>query len=173
MPILNNFNSTKKNVKGNLIYPSSYTFGFALQKLPEVKEGGWLFGADFTQQNWNQYRFFNQADSVRNKWELRVGTELRPVPGRTLFSNVTYRAGFFIGPDYIRINKKLPQFGASFGMGIPMKLSRQALNQATIINLALEYGKRGNNNNVLRENTFRFSVGFSLSDFWFIKRKYD
>jgi len=165
--------SDQKNIKGNLIYPSSYTFGFALQKLPEVKEGGWLFGIDFTQQNWNQYRFYNQADSVQNKWELRIGTELRPVPGRTLFSNVTYRAGFFIGPDYIRINKKLSRFGASFGMGIPMKLSRQALNQATIINLALEYGKRGNNNNVLRENTFRFSVGFSLSDFWFIKRKYD
>ena len=163
----------QKNIKGKLIYPSSYTLGFAIQKLPAIKESGWLFGVDFTQQNWNQYRFYGQPDSVRNKWELRIGTELRPVPGRTFSSNASYRAGFFIGPDYIRINKKLPQFGASFGMGIPLQISRQAPNQATIINVALEYGKRGNNNNVLRENTFRFSVGFSLSDAWFIKRKYD
>lgn len=163
----------QKNIKGKLVYPSSYTIGFVLQKLPEAKEAGWLLGIDLMQQNWDKYRFFGETDLVMNKWELRVGTELRPAPTRNYLSNVSYRAGFFIGPDYIKLDKKLPQFGVSLGMGMPMKLNRQAPNQATIINLALEYGKRGNNNNLLRENTFRFSLGFSLSDFWFIKRKYD
>ncbi|MBK5272937.1 MAG: hypothetical protein JJE22_18205 [Bacteroidia bacterium] len=163
----------QRDLKGKLIYPSSYTFGFVLQKFPEAKEGGWLIGVDFMQQNWDKYRYFGEADLVMNKWELRVGTELRPVPTRNYLSYVTYRFGFFIGPDYIKVDQKLPQFGISMGMGLPLKVSRQALNQATLINFALEYGKRGNNNNLLRENTFRFSLGFSLSDFWFIKRKYD
>ena len=65
------------------------------------------------------------------------------------------------------------QFGASFGLGLPLRQSRQAHNQVTFINLALEYGKRGNKDNLLRENLFRVSLGLSLSDFWFVKRKYD
>ena len=64
-------------------------------------------------------------------------------------------------------------FGASFGMGLPVALSRQAPNQFTLINVALEYSKRGNNKNLLNENMFRFSLGFSLSDLWFGKHKYD
>ena len=81
-----------------------------------------------------------------------------------------------MGPDYIRVGKKLPQFGATFGLGLPVanfRSSYASLNQATIVNLAFEYIKRGNNDNLLRENMFRFSLGFSLSDLWFIKRKYD
>jgi hypothetical protein len=58
-------------------------------------------------------------------------------------------------------------------MALPVALSRQAPNQLTMINVAFEYGRRGNDKNILRESLFRFSVGFSLSDFWFVKRKYD
>ncbi|MEP6700593.1 MAG: hypothetical protein ABJA85_04735 [Bacteroidota bacterium] len=166
--------SDQRNIKGKIILPASYTIGFILQR-PSTpnKESGWLVGMDFEQQNWNQYRLFGQKDSVRNKWELRIGGQLNPVPKRNYFSNVSYRAGLFMGPDYIKVGQKLSQFGASFGMGLPVAISRQAPNQVTIVNVAFEYGKRGNNNNLLRENTFRLSLGFSLSDYWFIKRKYD
>jgi hypothetical protein len=58
-------------------------------------------------------------------------------------------------------------------MGLPIAISRQAPNQLTVVNIAFEYMKRGNNDNLLKENAFRLSLGFSLSDFWFIKRKYD
>jgi hypothetical protein len=166
--------SDQKNIKGKLLYPTSYTVGFVAQKLPLGKEGGWLLGIDFTQQNWDKYRFYGQTDLVRNKWELRLGTELRPAPKRNYFSNVAYRFGFFTGPDYIKVKENLNRFGISFGLGLPIaNYNRLSPGQATLINFAFEYGKRGNNNNLLRENTFRFSLGFSLSDFWFIKRKYD
>jgi hypothetical protein len=79
-----------------------------------------------------------------------------------------------MGPDYIRVKNKLPQLGLSFGMGLPIaNYNRLAPGQATLLNLALEYGKRGNNDNLLKENMFRLSVGFSLSDIWFVKRKYE
>jgi len=42
------------------------------------------------------------------------------------------------------------RFGATFGMGLPIALNRNA-----------------------PENLFRFSLGFSFSDIWFGKRKYD
>ncbi len=59
-------------------------------------------------------------------------------------------------------------------MGLPLaNYNRLALGQASIINLSLEYVKRGNNDNLLKENIFRVSVGLSLSDLWFGKHKYE
>jgi hypothetical protein len=165
--------SLQSNIKGKIAYPASYTIGFVYEKLAQPKQAGWSIGIDYIQQNWSSYRFYGQTDLVQNKWEVRVGGQLQPVPKKNYFSNVAYRAGFFIGPDYVNVQKKLQQFGASFGMGLPLAQSRQAPGQATIINLALEYIKRGNNDNLLKENMFRISFGFSLSDLWFIKRKYD
>ena len=166
--------SDSRNVKGKINIPSSYTIGFVAQKyVVPTKEGGWLVGIDFSQQNWSQYRVYGQKDSLRNNWNVKIGGQFNPIPKRNYFSNVTYRVGLFFGPDYVQVKEKLMQVGASFGLGLPVAISRQAPNQITLVNLAFEYGKRGNNDNLLKENTFRFSLGFSLSDFWFIKRKYD
>ncbi len=166
--------SDRRDIKGKIEMPSSFTFGFVLQKYPiPTKEGGWLIGVDFSQQNWDNYRFYGQKDSVRNKWEIKAGAQLNPVPKRNYFSQVAYRFGFSLGPDYINVGNKLSQFTTSFGLGLPMALSRQAPNQISVINLAFEYSKRGNNNNLLKENMFRLLLGLSLSDIWFFKKKYE
>lgn len=163
-----------KDIKGTIVLPSSVTAGFSIQKFATtVKEGSWMVGIDFNYQNWSKYRYYGQVDSVKNKWEVRLGAQLNPVPKKGYFTNVSYRFGLFAGTDYIMVQNKLPQYGVTFGMGLPMRFVRTAPNQTTIINLALEYIKRGNNNNLLKENLFRLSVGFSLSDFWFFKKKYD
>ncbi|TMI91864.1 MAG: hypothetical protein E6H06_15600 [Bacteroidetes bacterium] len=167
----------QKNVKGKIIYPSGYGVGFVLEKKADIqnnKYGNWLVGLDFVQNNWNEYRFYGAMDSVRNSWELRFGGQVRPEPKKNYFSNVAYRAGFVIGQDYIQVENKLPLWGLSFGMGLPLANYNQlARAQASIINLSLEYTKRGNNKNLLKDNFFRISVGLSLSDLWFIKRKYE
>ena len=169
--------SDQRNVKGKINLPASFTIGFVAQKPiileKDKKKAGWMVGMDFTMQNWSKYRFYGQVDSVKNKWEVRVGGQINPVPKRNYFSSVSYRAGLFFGPDYVKVGQNLSRFGASFGMGLPIAISRQAPNQFTLINLAIEYSKRGNNKNLLRENMFRFSLGFSLSDLWFGKHKYD
>ena len=59
------------------------------------------------------------------------------------------------------------------GFGLPVRRYNQYSNQYTTLNLALEYSNRGNDNSALRENAFRVSLGFSLSDVWFIKRRYN
>lgn len=169
--------SVKNDVKGKITYPSNYTAGFVLEKEVNLSEnkGGWLVGVDFSQNKWSEYRFFGQADpTVQDKWELRVGGQLRPVPKTNYFSNVAYRAGFFIGEDYVKVQNKLPLLGFTLGAGLPIRnYNRQVIGQATIINLGLEFIKRGNNDNLLKENLFRLSVGFSLSDFWFVRKKYE
>ena len=168
--------SEQKNIKGNISYPATFGIGFIAEKIPDIKtkKGSWLFGMDFIQTGWNKYRFYGLSDSVRNSWELRIGGQIQPSPNKNYFSRIAYRAGFFTGPDYIKLNQKLSLYGISFGMGVPVtNYNRQSPNQVTFLNLAVEYIKRGNSQNSLRENMFRVSAGFSLSDLWFRKPKYD
>jgi hypothetical protein len=166
----------QKDVKGKIVYPSSYSAGFALERFVDFdkKKAGWLIGMDFEQSKWNDYRFYSQVDTaVRNSWTFRLGGQLRPVPGKNYFSNIAYRAGFFIGRDYIFVKEKLPLLGFSLGIGLPIINYSRLSNAQTVLNVAFEFIKRGNNNNLLKENLFRLSFGFSLSDLWFVKRKYE
>lgn len=160
-------------VKGNIIYPSSYKAGFIVQHNKFSVSSGWLFGVDYNKSKWSEYRYFGQVDSVQDNWSLHFGAQITPRPRSGYFSHATYRFGFFTGQDYIKVQNDLPIFGASFGMALPIPLNRMAPNQFSAVNIGLEYMKRGNNNNVLKENLFRLSVGLNFTDLWFIKRRYD
>lgn len=161
----------KNDIKGKVEYPSNMGAGFTLEKIDK-----WLVGADFTTANWNQYKFYGAKDTAtQNSWNLHIGGQITPNPYNltSYWAHVTYRAGFNIGQDYIKADgKNLPLMGITAGAGFPIRKNPYT-NQYTYINLALEYGRRGNNSNVLTENLFRVSLGFTLSDLWFIKKKYD
>ena len=133
-----------------------------------------MVGMDFIKTSWDNYRFFGEADAVKSNWMLKVGGQITPnlLKAKNYWNLVTYRAGFNVGPDYISANGKLPQFGITAGAGFPVRRNPYT-NQYTSINLGLEYGKRGNNNNIITENIFRITLGLTLSDLWFVKKKYD
>ncbi|MEP7106338.1 MAG: hypothetical protein ABI760_00120 [Ferruginibacter sp.] len=161
----------ENNLKGNIVYPSSFGAGVTYQTL------NWLFGADFETTKWKDYRFFNQSDEVQNSWKIRVGTEYFPLKENTsykkYFSFVKYRFGFYYGPDYLNIKSSLPEYGFSFGAGFPMKLRKSYYEtQTSMLNTAIEFGSRGDKKSNLRESTLRISIGLSLSDLWFGRQKY-
>jgi hypothetical protein len=158
-----------KDEKGKLEYPSGIGFGFMIERLDR-----WQLGVDFTSTKWDDYRYFGKTDAVKNSWLLKVGGQLTPnlLKAKSYWSLVTYRAGFNLGPDYINVDGKLPVFTVSAGAGFPMRRNPYT-NQYTSLNLLLEYGKRGNDDNVLTENIFRIALGLTLSDLWFVKKKYD
>lgn len=166
------------DVKGIITYPATLGTGILVEKQADAEHGGWLVGIDYIQNKWDDYRFYGEKDLVSNNWQLRMGGQIKPAMKGNSYKNfVTYRAGFFIGQDYIYLNRKLPELGVSFGMALPIlnlkDPQRRFRSQYSVVNLALEYIKRGNNDNILREDLFRISVGFSLSDLWFQKRKYE
>lgn len=167
--------SETRDVKGTVVYPSQFTGGIVLRR-EAFKKVSWLIGIDIVRQNWNEFVFFGEKDpSIQSRTEVRVGGQIRPIAKSNYFSNVSYRFGFFLGNDYLQIQQqKLPIFGATMGFELPIRrFTRQQGNQETAINVALEYVRRGNNDNLLKENLFRVSFGFALSDAWFMKRKYD
>ncbi|MBA2249516.1 MAG: hypothetical protein H0W12_04935, partial [Chitinophagaceae bacterium] len=155
--------------KGTIQMPATYGAGFSIEKTH------WLLGADVEATNWDNYSFYGQKDAVKNTWLLKAGAQYFPgLSGSKKYWNfVKYRAGFYYGPDYISADNKLPQYGVSIGAGFPLKLNHTFYdNQYSTMNVAVEYGSRGNKNNNIRENILRVSVGFSLSDVWFLREKY-
>jgi hypothetical protein len=159
----------KNDQKGKVQLPATYGIGFTMER------EHWLYGVDFETSSWSNYRFFDQKDMVQNSWTVKAGFQYFPAESnsRKYGQFIKYRAGFFFGPDYIVADKKLPQFGVSVGAGFPLKL-RQAFyeTQKSVMNVALEYGSRGNKDNNIRENLLHISLGFSLSDIWFRRYKY-
>lgn len=157
------------NIKGKITYPASYGFGFIYHSGEK-----WLIGADFSQTKWSEYRFFNTVDSVQDAWKVNIGGQILPnlANAKSYWGRVTYRAGFSFGQDYIKVGNDLPTWSASVGLGLPMRPPAYS-NQYSIINATIEFGQRGNNLNLIRENFLRVAIGLTLSDIWFIKRKYD
>lgn len=138
-------------------------------------ENKWMVGAEYSLGNWgSQYRINNQKDALVNNWLLRAGGAYTPdITSKNFFSHTTYRLGIFTGKDYINADGNgLKTTALTLGLGLKIQPQRFS-NQQTIINLAAEIGKRGTNVNNVTENFFKLSAGLSLSDLWFIKRRYD
>ena len=93
------------------------------------------------------------------------------VPKYDSFSNylsrIAYRAGFrYENTGLVIDNNSIKDYAVTFGLGLPVGISK--------INLGLELGKKGTNSNgLIEENYVNVTVGLSLSDIWFIKRKID
>lgn len=155
--------------KGKVTLPATYGAGFTYEN-PH-----WLFGADYEQTQWDDYLYFGQKDAVANSWVTRGGIQYFPAKenSTSLLSFMKYRVGFSFGEDYIRVDQKLPVYTISAGFSLPMRLNRTFYDrQFSMMNVTFEYGNRGNSNNNITEKTFRVGVGFSLSDVWFLRQKY-
>lgn len=157
----------QKDIKGDITAPASYSAGIILDRA-----GRWLIGIDYSTTKWSKYKFYNETDQVQDSWEMKLGGQLIPITGKNYWSNVAYRTGFSYGRDYVNVGSELPKWTFSIGAGLPMRRVAYT-NQFTIINTSLEFGQRGDKSNSIRESFFRFSLGLSMSDLWFIKRKYD
>ncbi|HWB27926.1 MAG TPA: hypothetical protein VG738_20780 [Chitinophagaceae bacterium] len=169
--------SMQNSLSGKIKMPLNYVAGFMLSNmLTDYTLNKWSIAADYSAGKWSEYRFYGQQDQVMDNWMVHAGAEFVPDPFSSgLWSRSTYHLGFYTGKDYINADGNGYNVKAiTFGLGFALKRYRgQYDNQQTLINTSFEIGKRGSSINNITENFFKFSVGFSLSDIWFIKRKYD
>lgn len=158
---------SKLGQNGNLTMPMSYSVGVHL-----ADSSKWMVGVDFSAINWTNYKGFGRVDSVTDmSYRLAVGGEYTPDPVaiRKYFSRVTYRLGAYYGRDYVYLrNTPMNYYAVTFGFGLPFKRFSDR------VNTAFEIGKRGSETNGLFSETFfKCTLGITLNDKWFIKRKYD
>ena len=150
-----------------LIIPSKLSFGAGIGETNK-----WLVGTEITFQNSsNQNNRFDEVTngSFENSQQYAIGGYF--IPKYDSFSNyfnkIVYRAGFRYEKTGLLINNQsINDYGMNFGVGLPIAYSK--------INIGVEFGKKGTTSNgLIEENYFNLSIGLSLSDKWFRKRKID
>ena len=161
------------NQAGTIKLPASFTGGFTLTN------AHWVFGADAEYSSWSQYRYFDAKDAVQDNVTFRAGAQYYPAsvntPSNKYWSFVKYRAGFYYGNHYIKLNTNRPAYGLTFGAGLPLtSFRRLRLGEFVVLNAGAEAGQLGNKNNIsIRETTLRLNFGIAMTAAWFQKRKYD
>lgn len=181
-----------KNQDTLFINPSQRT---SLQ-LPHFVGGGisfkkpnvWTVAMEFNYGIWNGFTYPSQGASVfKNSWSANAGVEFSPkFKGREtgknrFFKNIIYRFGARYGNPYLQPDGNVvDEVAGSFGLGLPLGFVRvydQELNQKIItsyINLGIEGGMiQSRNNGVFNQSFLRISIGITLKDQWFVKRKFN
>ncbi|RYD51843.1 MAG: hypothetical protein EOP52_06565 [Sphingobacteriales bacterium] len=132
----------------------------------------WAISADFSTTSWKDYRVLGNRDSLADRaWRAAIGAEYTPsnTVGSRFLQRVTYRLGASYGTDPYFVGGAQPStIMGTAGMSIPFRRTTDR------VHLALEVGRRTSSAPFTLKETFtRFSVGLSLNDRWFVKRRYD
>lgn len=158
-----------QNEQMKLKMPSKISFGAGIG---ESKK--WLIGGMVAYQKTSgQENSYNKASNVGYGRYGSVSLGGYYIPSYNSFSSyakrIVYRGGIKYEKTGLMINSEsINDTGFTLGLGLPITGS------FSNINLGFELGKRGTTNaNLVQENYANFSVGFSLNDKWFDKRKFN
>ena len=148
--------------------PSKLSFGSGFG---EVKK--WLVGGEITFiQNSVMSNRFTDINGATFENSVRYSLGGFFIPNYNSYSSyykrMVYRGGVrYENTGLVIQDKSITDFAANIGLGMPLG------GTFTNINIGLEIGKRGTKYyNLVEENYINISVGLSLSDKWFEKRKF-
>ena len=134
-----------------------------------------LLGVDFAYINWSQTKIKNRPSSLNDHIKLSVGGVYTPNSFDVLnyLNRIRYRFGAYTTQDYVIVNNEtVNNYGITFGLGFPAKLSRNT--KPAFFNLGFDFGQNQSTSGYLMNNYVGINVGFVMtSDQWFIKRKID
>lgn len=128
--------------------------------------------ADYSLTKWGEALYMGVMDTLNNQSKFSLGAEYQPnIRGRYYYEKIYYRAGLNLSEAYYKIGgiQQPKNFGITFGLGLPMKLSN-SMSNISMVNLTFEYGKSGNAA-TLREDYFKFTLNAAFNELWFFKRK--
>jgi hypothetical protein len=161
------------SIKGTVVLPSQMGGGITIRKSDQL-----LFGLDYTNEKWTDFRLFGKSDSLANSNKIAIGFQYTPDASLKAnnFKRTQYRAGFRYGNTFLKINNtQLTDMAITFGFGLPLPaVPRLATNFFSTANISVELGKRGTfNNNLIEEKYFKVGFGLVINNKWFDQRKID
>jgi len=149
--------------------PSKFSFGLGVG---DTKK--WIVGTELTFQGTSNFgNRFNDIDNVSYENATRFSVGGYYIPNYKSFTNyferIVYRGGFrFENTGLVINNQPIEDAAVTLGLGLPL---RGAFSN---VNVGFELGNRGTQKGgLVREHYMNFSIGLSLNDRWFVKRKYD
>ncbi|MBN2164726.1 MAG: hypothetical protein JW717_00450 [Marinilabiliaceae bacterium] len=152
------------NSSNALTLPLSYGIGLTYEIQDML-----LWTAEYKFDEWSltNNNFFSAEDS----WRFASGIEFIPKERdqKNYINRIRYRLGVQYSKEYYSNNTTdFYNFGMSFGLGLPLKRSKSS------INLSIQYGKKGTlDNNNVQEKYTRLTLGFTMHEYWFVKRKFE
>ncbi|MCX6252864.1 MAG: hypothetical protein NTV31_00055 [Bacteroidia bacterium] len=148
--------------------PGTLRLGISVGKKNKV-----ITGIDFVSTKWSNSKIPGAAGYTADTRSLLFGAEFIPdkYSNYSFLNRMEYRVGGHVGDNYLIINEEqVKEYGASAGIGIPMRRS------SSRTNLFFDFTrKKGPEINSLHtENYYTMGISLNLYDnYWFIKRKYD
>lgn len=160
---LSDEDTLRNNSESSIRLPQQAHFGISIERNNKL-----TVGVDVGLLRWSQYRTVSgQSGNLSDAMTLAAGLEYTPNASSTKYwDQVTYRAGFqYNQAPYAVDGQRVNDVNGSLGVTLPMGAYR-----VNFLNLALQGGQRGALvGSQIRERYLRFTLGFSLNDWWFRK----
>lgn len=152
----------------NAFIPATFRIGISYVKLNEL-----IVGLDYVTTKWSGSKIpsISTTNYAADTKSFIFGAEYIPdkFSNYSALKRLQYRIGGHFGDNYLIINNmQLKEYGASVGIGIPMK-------HLSMTNFFFDYTKKygPGNSNFHTEDYYSIGVSLNLYDNWFMKRKYD
>jgi long-subunit fatty acid transport protein len=173
-------NEENKTGKTNL--PLSFSAGLSI-----TFNNKWMICGDYRMEKWSSLKNNYFSDVFTDSRQINIGFAYRPDINVEYMNagkaNFEYRLGFrnlVSGYNFLDNQgniSALNEYGINFGIGIPKLYldysEGKRVSTKSMINITGEYVMRGNTKNgMIKENLYRLTIGFTLSDIWFKQRKF-
>jgi long-subunit fatty acid transport protein len=152
----------------NLTVPSKLAVGFGVGQNKK-----WMLGTEITfQKTSNMGNRFNDINNVNYENSTRISVGGFYIPNYNSFSKyyekINYRGGLrYENTGLIINNTPIKDYAVTVGFGLPL------IGVFSNVNIGFEYGQRGTTSaNLVQENYTNITIGFSLNDKWFQKRRF-
>ncbi|ALI98975.1 hypothetical protein [Rufibacter tibetensis] len=150
----------------------------------------WSVGADYTRVTGSDFRGFSLnknegRQELGDGYRIGVGTEITPDAGSvsSYLRRVTYRFGGYYGNSAINAIAQgsnaatvhdLKDMALTWGFSLPLGRGvRPPDYTQALLNTSFTVGQLQAKNTGLKEQYFRFNVGVTFNNRWFVKRKFD
>ncbi|MEG8947264.1 hypothetical protein [Rosettibacter firmus] len=160
--ILGTITNSSGRIKTNL--PYKVGIGISLNW-----KGDYLFVFDYLYQPFNKFKIDNRnIKELRNFQKLSIGFEYRKadIRSQSFWEQVKFRGGLsYEKTQYYLNNTGIDMYAVYTGLSLPLGFE-------STLDLAFQFGKRGTTeNNLLKENIYKFSVTLSLGELWFLRQE--
>ena len=125
-------------------------------------------GLDYEWKDFSHALFYNTTDTLVTRSRVALGAEyVHDVLSKKYYERIRFRAGVSYANSYVRVNGfSYGQWTVTLGLGFPLPSTK------TVLNVHFEYGHAGSlQQTLLVDQYFRFGLGVSLNELWFVKRK--
>jgi len=162
--------------ESSITMPGRIGGGISIQK-----SGSWTLGVDIEQTDWtalnDSFRTIENESVYQASTRFALGYSITPDPSafNSYLKTIRYKFGGYFDTGRLSLNDTdIRDFGLTFGLGLPVRRSAARRANLSRLNLSVELGQRGTTDSgLIQESYIRGTVGITLNDKWFIKKKFD